>query len=164
MQEMTKLYKGFLAGLLLGIMSTTAFAHGDVTPHPVDTTGLKALGKEWVEVNPYRGNDKAVTLGAVGYAHNCAGCHGLNAESGGMAPDLLMLSKDCLDMASKDQQAACLKESDGYFKTEVLKGKKNAEGRYVMPAYDGVFTQEAVWAVKAYIDARTVEEQLHKSK
>lgn len=30
-----------------------------------------------------------------------------------------------------------------------------------MPAYSAVFTQEAVWALKAYVDARTHEE-LHK--
>ena len=158
MQKIKNSYKGLLAGFLLGIVSATAFAHGDVTPHPVNTTGLKALGTEWVEPNPYRGNVKAVELGAVGYLHNCAGCHGLNGEAGGMAPDLLLLTKDCHDMAAGDKQTACLKDADDYFKTKVLAGKKNSEGRFVMPAYDGVFTQEAVWAVSAYLDARTVEE------
>lgn len=152
-----------VAGLILAIMASAAFAHGDVTPHPVDTTGLKELGKDWLEVNPYRGNEKAIALGAVGYGHNCAGCHGLNAESGGVAPDLLLLNKDCDRLTAADKKDACLKEADGYFKAKVLAGKKNGEGRYVMPAYDGIFTQEAVWAVKAYLDARTIEES-HRKK
>ena len=92
------------AGLAIGFVvlaALEALAHGDVTPHPVDTTGLPSLGKEWVAANPYRGNDKAVAIGAIGYLHNCAGCHGLNAEAGGMAPDLLLVAKDCVDIASQ---------------------------------------------------------------
>lgn len=149
---------GLTVGMLLSLATMDVFAHGDVTPHPLDTSSLKQLGKEWIEPNPFRGNPQAVSIGAEGYAHNCAGCHGLNAESGGMAPDLLLLSKDCLGMAAKEQQASCLKDTDDYFKDVVLNGKKNGEGRFVMPAYGSVFTQEAVWAVKAYIDSRTAEE------
>lgn len=144
-------------GLLITMLALDARAHGDVTPHPVDTSSLTPIGKDWVAANPYRGNDKAVTVGAGGYSQNCAGCHGLNAKAGGVAPDLLLLAKDCVGMAAKEQQATCLKESDDYFKDVTLHGKKNGEGRYTMPAYDKVFTQEAVWAIKAYIDARTFE-------
>jgi cytochrome c-550 PedF len=163
MQTITR-RTGVKIGAILLLLSIDVFAHGDVTPHPVDTSSLKQIGKEWVVPNPYRGNEKAVTVGAVGYAHNCAGCHGLNAESGGVAPDLLLLDKDCLDMASKDRQASCLKDTDDYFKDVVLNGKKNGEGRFVMPAYGSVFTQEAVWAIKAYIDSRTVEQWAKNAK
>lgn len=155
--------RGLAIGLFLGLLAIKAFAHGDVTPHPVDTSSLQPLGQEWVESNPYRGNEKAVAVGATGYAHNCAGCHGLNAESGGMAPDLLVLAKDCVDMA-KEQQSACLKDSDDYFKDITLRGKKNGEGRFTMPAYGSVFTQEAVWAIKAYLDSRTFEANGKKAK
>lgn len=147
---------GVAVGLAIGVTSTGVLAHGDVTPHPVDTTGLKALGKDWLPANPYRGDAKAIARGAEGYAHNCAGCHGLKAESGGMAPDLLADGKDCVDMSGAAQQA-CWKDTDGPFKDVVLEGKKNSEGRSTMPGYNGVFTQEAVWAIKAYIDARTME-------
>lgn len=147
-----------MIGLVLVSFTLDALAHGDVTPHPVDTSSLNALGTEWIEPNPYRGNDKAISVGAVGYMHNCAGCHGLNAESGGVAPDLLKLDNECLDMASKIKQASCMKDTDDYFKVITLRGKKNSEGRFTMPAYEGVFTQEAVWAIKAYIDSRTLEE------
>jgi cytochrome c-550 PedF len=153
----SKVWMGLLAGLAIGLVAVEAGAHGDVTPHPVDTSSLKQLGKEWLEADPYRGNEKAVEIGAEGYLHNCAGCHGLNAVSGGVAPDLLLLDVDCLDMAAASKES-CLKDTDEYFKDVVLNGKKNGEGRVTMPGYESVFTQEAVWAIKAYIDARTLEE------
>lgn len=150
-------WASMLAGLAMGLISVAASAHGDVTPHPVDTSSLKALGADWRDANPYRGDKKAIKVGAEGYKHNCAGCHGLNVESGGMAPDLLKIDADCLGMAA-DQKDSCLKDADEYFKDVVLSGKKNSEGRFTMPAYDSVFTQEAVWAIKAYVDARTLED------
>ncbi|HLO63555.1 MAG TPA: cytochrome c-550 PedF [Azonexus sp.] len=144
-------------GLLVIAVSLQALAHGDVTPHPIDTSGLPSLGQASVDANPYRGNAKAIAIGGEGYMHNCAGCHGLNAVSGGVAPDLLALARDCVGMPAAQQQAACLKESDEYFRDITLHGKKNGEGRFTMPAYGSVFTDEAVWAVKSYLDARTVE-------
>jgi cytochrome c-550 PedF len=152
---------GSALGFLV-VATLVALAHGDVTPHPVDTTGLPPLGKEWVAANPYRGNDKAVAVGAIGYLHNCAGCHGLNAEAGGMAPDLLLVAKDCVGMGSQKLQSDCFKDTDDYFKGLVLDGRKNSEGRETMPSYSSVFTQEAVWAVKAYLDQRTVDESKPK--
>jgi len=151
-----------LAMAILGLAALDALAHGDVTPHSVDTTGLPPLGKQWVMSHPYRGNAKAVAAGAIGYLHNCAGCHGLNAEAGGMAPDLLLVAKDCVDMASQKLQAECFKDTDDYFKGIVLEGKKNGEGRETMPSYSAVFTQEAVWAIKAYLDQRTADETKSK--
>ncbi|WP_298423217.1 cytochrome c-550 PedF [Rhodoblastus sp.] len=150
-----------LAGLAAGFLflaASGALAHGDVTPHPVDTTGLPPLGKTWADSNPYRDNAKAIEIGSVGYYHNCAACHGLNAEAGGMAPDLLQLAKDCVTMTSPADKASCFKDSDDYFKGVVLDGKKNSEGRETMPSYGAVFTQEAVWAIKAYLDKRTADE------
>ncbi|MCI4677719.1 cytochrome c-550 PedF [Rhodoblastus acidophilus] len=148
---------GLAAGFLL-LASVEVMAHGDVTPHPVDTTGLPPLGKTWVDSNPYRGNAKAIAIGSVGYYHNCAACHGLNAEAGGMAPDLLQIAKDCVTETSAEEKASCFKDSDDYFKGVVLEGHKNSEGRVTMPSYSSVFTQEAVWAIKAYLDKRTADE------
>ena len=144
--------------LALGLFAVGVQAHGDVTPHPVDTSGLKALGGDWLDANPYRGDEKAIEIGAEGYLHNCAGCHGLNAVSGGIAPDLLLLDVDCLGMAESGK-ASCLTDTDEYFKDIVLNGKKTSDGRVTMPGYESVFTQEAVWAIKAYIDERTIETQ-----
>jgi cytochrome c-550 PedF len=153
------------AGLAFGFVllgALAALAHGDVTPHPVDTTGLPPLGKDWAASNPYRGDAKAVAIGAVGYLHNCAACHGLNAEAGGMAPDLLLVAKDCVTTTPQAAKDSCFKDSDDYFKEVVLDGRKNTEGRETMPAYSSVFTQEAVWAIKAFLDQRTTEEAKSK--
>ncbi|WP_260602156.1 aldehyde dehydrogenase family protein, partial [Pseudomonas aeruginosa] len=53
------------------------------------------LGKEWRDTNPYREpyakHDLAVEIGASAYNQNCARCHGLEAKSGGIAPDLRLL-------------------------------------------------------------------------
>jgi len=139
---------------LLGALSLTAAAHGDVTPHPVDTSTLKPVGSDWMDTNPYRGNKKAEKVGSQGYLHNCACCHDLNAVSGGMAPDVLAMDEECLGMDAS-QQAGCFEDADIYFRDIVLHGK-TLNGRVTMPAYQSVFTQEAVWAIKAYIDARAV--------
>ena len=147
-----------VAAVFLLIVSAEGLAHGDVTPHPVDTTGLPALGKTWLDSNPWRGDSKAVAIGSVGYYHNCAACHGLNAEAGGMAPDLLQVAKDCVTDSKAAEKASCFKDSDDYFKEVVLNGRKNTEGRVVMPSYKSVFTQEALWAIKAYLDKRTADE------
>jgi cytochrome c-550 PedF len=147
-----------MAVVFMGLAAVQAFAHGDVTPHPVDTTGLPPLDGKWDSPNPYRGNAKAIAAGAVGYLHNCAGCHGLNAEAGGVAPDLLLVAKDCPGMASEAAKASCFADTDDYFKGIVLDGRKTAEGRYTMPSYSGVFTPEGLWAVKAFLDQRTTEE------
>lgn len=152
MENKFRLGLGLALGMLLGAIASTATAHGDVTPHPIDTSTLKPLGKDWLPSNPYRGDAKAAAVGAEGYLHNCAGCHGLNLDSGGVAPDLKTMVRECLSMGAKNQQESCLRDSDDFFKEITLNGKKNSEGRYVMPAYGGVFTQEAVWAVKAYVD------------
>lgn len=152
------------AGLLFAALALDVAAHGDVTPHPVDTSSLKPIGSEWVIPSPYRGNVQAAVVGADGYLHNCAGCHGLNAVSGGVAPDLLKATLECLDMASASAQASCMKDGDEFFRDITLAGKKTSEGRYTMPPYNEVFTQEAVWAVKAYIDARAAEEKAKKGR
>jgi len=76
--------------------STVGHSHGDVTPQAVDVEGLEALGEEFLEQNPYRlkGGEQyelAIKIGASGYNQNCARCHGLEAISGGIAPDLRLL-------------------------------------------------------------------------
>ena len=90
MNNKTELRALFAAGLLG--FAGFAFAHGDVTPQKVETKGLTPLGEEWVDENPYRApsedHDKAVEIGASAYNQNCARCHGLEAISGGIAPDL----------------------------------------------------------------------------
>ena len=120
--------------------SQLVLAHGDVTPQPVDTTGLEPLGEEWRAENPYRGNKTAIAIGSSGYNQNCARCHGLEVISGGLAPDLRGLEKE--------------KPGDEWFIERIRHGAKKPDGSTMMPAFEGILSQEAMWAIRSYIETR----------
>lgn len=132
-----------VAGLTLMLGASLAtrvgFAHGDVQPQPVDTTGLKPLGEEWVATNPYKGDDKAIEIGSSGYNQNCARCHGLQVISGGIAPDLRNLEDN--------------EDGDAWFITRI-RGGATQNGVTKMPAFEGILSQEAMWAIRSYIVSR----------
>ncbi|HBO6266949.1 TPA: cytochrome c-550 PedF [Pseudomonas aeruginosa] len=135
-----------LAGLSL---SSLALAHGDVTPPPqaVDTKGLEPLGKEWRDTNPYRKpyakHDLAVEIGASAYNQNCARCHGLEAKSGGIAPDLRLLETGA--------------EGDEWFKERVINGAVR-DGAVYMPKMADFISQEGLWAIRSYLESVHVDE------
>lgn len=118
-------------------------AHGDVTPQPVDTTGLEPLGEAWKTENPYRGNETAIKIGASGYNQNCARCHGLEAISGGLAPDLRGLDKG--------------QAGDEWFLDRIRHGAKKPDGATMMPPFEGLISQEAMWAIRSYVETRPME-------
>jgi cytochrome c-550 PedF len=124
---------------MLGGAARHATAHGDVTPQPVDTTGLDPLGPNWRETNPYRGNPVALKIGSSGFNQNCARCHGLQAVSGGLAPDLRYLDK-----AETGDQWFINRIRHGYIQNEMTK----------MPPFEGILSQEAMWAIRTYLDSR----------
>lgn len=145
-----------LAGLAVGaavLSSLYASAHGNVTPQGVDTTGLPALGDKWRDENPYRSNKLALKIGSSAYNQNCARCHGIEAISGGIAPDLRLLDRDCVGLKNEPKKLACYKEMDNYYLTSVRTGKVR-NGAVYMPPFEGVFNQEAMWAIKAYLETR----------
>ena len=127
--------------------------HGNVTPQAVDTTGLAPVGEAWLDENPYRGNPRAIEIGASGFNQNCARCHGLEAISGGIAPDLRRLDNECAPMADAAAQAACVKDNDEYFLTTVRHGRSR-NGAVYMPPFEGVLSQEAFWAIKSWLETR----------
>ena len=133
-----------LAGLSL---SSLALAHGDVTPQAVDTKGLEPLGKEWRDTNPYRKpyakHDLAVEIGASAYNQNCARCHGLEAKSGGIAPDLRLLETGA--------------EGDEWFKERVINGAVR-DGAVYMPKMADFISQEGLWAIRSYLESVHVDE------
>jgi cytochrome c-550 PedF len=131
----------------------TAWAHGDVTPQAVDTTGLPKLGQEWRSENPFRANERAVTIGTSAYNQNCARCHGLEAISGGIAPDLRKLDNECAALKDSAKKAACVTEIDDFFLTTVRRGRSR-NGAVYMPPFEGVMSQEAIWSIKAYLETR----------
>ncbi len=129
--------------LALALSAGAAYAHGDVQPQPVDTTGLAPLGEEWKEENPYRGDAKAIEIGSSGYNQNCARCHGLEVISGGIAPDLRKLEQG--------------KEGDEWFSQRV-QGGAIINGVTKMPAFAGVLSQEALWAIRSYIESKHIDD------
>jgi len=123
-------------------LTTTVFGHGDVTPQAVDITGLDALPEEIALENPYRvlGGEQyalAQKIGASGYNQNCARCHGLEAISGGIAPDLRLLEDGEL--------------GDEWYMERVRKGYSQ-NGAYKMPPFADLLSQEAMWAIRSYIE------------
>jgi cytochrome c-550 PedF len=122
-------------------------AHGDVAPQAVDTAGLPNLGEEWLEENPWRDPDgefwsTAVKVGASGFNQNCARCHGLEAISGGLAPDLRFLEAD--------------DSGDEWF-LERFRHGYTQNGITKMPAFGDLLGQEAAWAIRTYVETRPDE-------
>jgi len=142
-----------LAMVALLAAASGTWAHGDVTPQAVDTTSLPTLGDDWKPENPYRGHKQAIEVGASAYNQNCARCHGLEAISGGIAPDLRKLDNDCATLRVEAKKKACVVEIDQYFSGSVRRGKVR-NGAVYMPPFEGILQQEAVWAIKAYLETR----------
>jgi cytochrome c-550 PedF len=130
-----------------------AWSHGDVTPQAVDTSKLPQLGAEWRGENPFRAHAEAIVVGTSAYNQNCARCHGLEAISGGVAPDLRKMDNDCATMKDAAKKAACVKESDEFYLATVRKGRVR-NGAVYMPPFEGIMSQEAMWSIKSYLETR----------
>lgn len=131
----------------LCLFSAAAIAHGDVTPQLVNVDGLPKV-EGLLDENPYRGipNDvyaRAVAVGASAYNQNCARCHGLGGVSGGIAPDLRYLPVGML--------------GDEYYAEKVRVGVVR-NGMTYMPGFADVFSEEAVWAIRSFLDEIQTEE------
>lgn len=143
------------SALLIGLTGAgSVWAHGNVVPQAVETQGLTPIkdtnlpldADGWAAQNPYRNapeREKAVEIGASAYNQNCAACHGLEAKSGGIAPDLRMLD--------------AAEAGDEWFVERVRHGAVR-DGRVYMPKMADYLSQEALWAVRTYLDSVHVEE------
>ena len=138
-------------------LSAPAFAHGDVVPQAVDTHTLPQLGAKWLEANPYNekspARGEALRIGTSAYNQNCARCHGLEAISGGISPDLRKIDSDCTGLGDPAKKEACFKEMDDYFLATVRRGRVR-DGRVYMPPFEGTLSQEAIWTVRTYLETR----------
>ena len=144
----------------LSLGSLLAMAHGDVVPHSVDTSTLPQLGEKWLDANPFsqgaahgEANAEALRIGSSAYNQNCARCHGLEAISGGISPDLRKLDSDCLSLGDATKKLACFQEINDYFVSTVRRGRTR-DGRVYMPPFEGILTQEAMWSIKTYLETR----------
>ncbi|MFT6329993.1 MAG: cytochrome c-550 PedF [Bermanella sp.] len=130
------------------VFSAAVLAHGAVTPQSIDTSTLPTLGEEWTDTNPYRelsGEVKVeiIRVGESAYAQNCARCHGLQAISGGIAPDLRALAADF--------------DGDEWYIERVVNGAVR-NGAVYMPKMNEHLNQEALWAVRSYVESLTADE------
>lgn len=135
-----------ICGALLLATTLQVWAHGDVTPQPIDITGLEPIKDSdtvWVEKNPYSGNEKAIEIGKHAYAQNCARCHGIEAVSGGIAPDL----REKLPLGD---------EGDEIFKERMVNGAIR-NGVTYMPKFDGIVKQEGLWAIRSWLESVSVD-------
>ncbi|WP_108259299.1 cytochrome c-550 PedF [Mangrovicoccus ximenensis] len=141
-----------LSATILAATTALALAHGDVAPQPVNTDALPDLEdpEEWMTENPYRGlgdevYQKAIEIGSSGYTQNCARCHGLEAISGGLAPDLRFLEAE--------------EYGDEWF-VERFRHGYTQNGTTKMPAFGELLGQKAAWAIRTYIETRPDDAQV----
>ncbi len=146
-----------LAAALSAGLAAIVHAHGDVTPQAVDTSSLPKLGEKWLTSNPYTPDvpeyKEALRIGTSAYTQNCARCHGLEAISGGISPDLRKFDQECTGLADEGKKKECFKEMDEYYLATVRRGRVR-DGRVYMPPYEGILSQEAIWTIKTYLETR----------
>ncbi len=142
MKHPVRNFGAILGAVLISVAAQQAFAHGDVVPQAVDTTGLKNVGPDFLASNPYRKDKTAIRIGDSAYNQNCARCHGLGGISGGIAPDLRYLPLG--------------DEGDEVFLQRIRKGAVR-DGRVYMPPFEGILSQEAMWTIRAWLE--TVHEE-----
>lgn len=135
------------------LIYSNVFAHGDVTPQAMDTSALPEVGEEWLEENPWRDPKsdvwmKAISVGASGYNQNCARCHGLEVVSGGVAPDLRLLSADM--------------DGDEWF-LERFRIGATQNGITKMPGFEKILDQKAAWAIRTYVETRPADDAFKDS-
>lgn len=118
----------------------------------VDFSALKGLGSDWREENPYRNDPAAIAVGRQAFDQACQRCHGPDALGRGPAPNLRRLSGYCKRITDAEMQRACFEDNDAYFVKAVLRGRIKV-GVLHMPAWQGILSQELVWALKSYVDS-----------
>lgn len=141
--EMSRSWSWLVAGALaLGLVPAAVRPHGDVNPQPVDTTGLSPLGDAWRKTNPYRKNELAIKIGGSAYNQQCARCHGIGGVSGGLAPDLRYLP-----LGDEGDEAYLPPTRKGVYRND----------RTLMPKYEGILSQEAMWAIRSWLETVHVD-------
>jgi cytochrome c-550 PedF len=127
------------AAIVTTSIASSLMAHGNVTPQAVDTSALPDIGDVWLTHNPYKGNATAVKIGESAYGQNCARCHGLEAESGGIAPDLRYLELG--------------DSGDEWFVQRYQHGSAH-DGKVYMPPMGEVLGQKAGWAIRTWLETK----------
>lgn len=131
----------------LGVYPAVVLSHGNIAPQPMNTDELPDVGEEWLTENPYRNADLpvwrvAVRIGASGYNQNCARCDGLEAVSGGIAPDL--------------RKIEAADYGDEWF-MERFRNGATQNGVTKMPPFEDLLNQKAAWAIRTFVETRPAD-------
>jgi len=123
----------------------------------IDASALPPLTDRTLAANPYRDREDIIVPGRAIFNQNCARCHGVDAVASGTgampAPDLRRLGTYCRRLTDEKWRNRCRDDTDAYFLKSVLKGK-TIVGIEHMPAWEGILSQEALWAVRTYLESR----------
>jgi cytochrome c-550 PedF len=137
-----------LAGCALasGLMAQGNTAPLAVAPRPVDTSALPDIAGDndaWITANPYRADPAvyatAQQVGRLAFEQNCSRCHGHDAVSAGIVPDLRYLDAG--------------EAGDEWFITRFHHGLKR-DGKVLMPPLGEALGQKTGWAIRSWLDSR----------
>lgn len=121
-----------------GIDATTPAAGVDATAPAAATAAPAVAEPEPPAEIEFAASPEVIAAGAASYTQYCSVCHGANAVSGGVLPDLRYSPEAAMD-AMEDI---------------VLRGTRAAQG---MPAFAQVLSAEDVEAIRVYLLSRRAE-------
>jgi mono/diheme cytochrome c family protein len=94
--------------------------------------------------NPFEDDAAAVDAGKQIYDINCASCHGPEGRGDGVAAA-------SLDPKPEDLHLTVQKAGDDYMFWRIAKGGNFEPFNSVMPAWEGVLSDEEIWQLVSYI-------------
>lgn len=94
--------------------------------------------------NPYEGDSEAISEGEMLFQQNCVSCHGTTGTGDGPAASALNPKPPDLGLVQSTF-------SDGYLAWRITEGGLMEPFRSVMPAWKGIFVEDKVWKIVAYI-------------
>ncbi|MBL0720356.1 c-type cytochrome [Piscinibacter sp. Jin2] len=151
-----KRLQALAATVLLGLGCSLSLAtEAPPTPPAALLKDLPPLGETWRVDNPYRGDARVAAIGRSLYNESCARCHGPEGDATRyVGNDLRMLDIYChRRIEDPAVRAHCVRDNDDFFKLSVLEGKRRA-GVTHMPAWKDVLSQEAIWAIRTFLESR----------
>jgi mono/diheme cytochrome c family protein len=154
-QKIGRRFVALASGMCLLALAAPIQAAAAAPAEPLrsDLSNLPPLGSEWRSNNPYRGNTAVAAIGRAIFLEACARCHGDEQVHGAPAPNLGRLDRYCRRIVDTSVRAHCLSDVDDYFRRSVLFGKIRL-GIEHMPPWQGILSQEAIWALRTYVMQR----------